>query len=312
MTRGCAGGVAALLGVTLACVGQLCPSTARACSVCGSGDPLVDVASAEPMAGHLALSLGAEYLTATAASDEDPARTEGLRQLTITPAAVYSPTERINLVLRVPVVRKAWRLTGGGDPEESSTRWGLGDVDLGGRWFLWRHTSWEQQSRQNLAVFAGTTLPTGPDGTEVDGERIDQHAQLGAGAFGPYLGVQYAFHRDPWNLFGSVTGEVHTTNAYDYRYAAALLWSVRGGLRPLDWLAFELGLDGRYNGRDVAEGGPQENTGGLVLAVSPGAMFRVVDTLWVHLRVQIPAITALNGEQSVGPVFQGIVQYTFE
>ncbi len=288
------------------------PGTAEACSVCGCGNPLVDVASSEPMPQSLRLALGFQYLTATAQSDDEPTRTEALEQMTLTPMAVYSPIDRLNLVLRVPLERKAWRLTGGNVAEERSTQYGLGDLDLGARYFLWEHVSWAHMSRQDLALFAGSTLPTGPNGTTVAGVRIDDHAQLGTGAFGMYAGMQYAFHRNPWNLFASVSGQVHSTSSYGYQYAPALLWAVRGTVQPWPWLAGELGIDGRENGHDTADGDAQVNTGGLLLSLSPGTLVRIADGLWVHLWVQIPVIDALNGVQSVGPVFNAQVQYSFD
>ena len=287
------------------------PAPAHACSVCGCGDPLVDAASAMPTKGRVRLSLSLTSLTASARSDDDPAMTESLFQLTLEPTLVYSPSERVNVVLSLPIERKAWQLAGGGAPAERLTPMGIGDADLGARYFLWQRSSWGSGSRQNLAVFAGTSLPTGPDDAQLGGVRIDDHAQLGTGSFGPYAGVLYAYHRDPWNLFASVSARVHTTNLYGYHYASALLWAVRGQYRPFDWAAFELGVDGRYNGQDTADGDVQVNTGGLVLDASPGVMLRITGELWLHLRAQIPFATKLNGVQTVGPTFAGFLQYTF-
>ncbi len=282
-----------------------------ACSVCGCGDPLVNAADAMPTKNRIRLSLGAQWLKASAQSDDDPSQTEHLVQETLRPTVVYSPTDNLNLVLQVPLMRKAWSLDGGTQPAESVTALGLGDIKLSGRLFLWQNTDFVARSRQSFGVFAGTSAPTGPNDKTADGERIDDHAQLGTGSFGPYVGLVYAYHRDPWNLYSSVSATYHTTNSYDYQYAPALLWTVRGQWRPLDWLALELGVDGRFNGKDSADGDAQTNTGGLVLAASPGAMARITDSLWLHLRGQLPVYTKLNGVQTVGPVLSAFVQYTF-
>ncbi len=304
--------IGGVLGALAATVLAVLPAPAHACSVCGCGDPLVDAASSQPVAGRVSLSLSLTTLTASARNDDDPTQTEGLTQTTLQPVVVWSPLSRLNLVLQVPLTRKAWYLTAGDASAERHTGMGLGDVSLGARYFLWQHSDWKAMSRQNLAVFAGTSLPTGPDDTQVAGQRIDDHAQLGTGAFGPYAGLQYAYHRDPWNLFTSVSGRVHTVNRFGYHYASALLWTVRGEYRPVDWAALELGIDGRYNGQDTAGGAAQVNTGGFVLDASPGAMLRVVDKLWFHLRAQIPMATKLNGVQHLGPTLIGFLQYTFD
>ena len=74
-------------------------------------------------------------------------------------------------------------------------------------------------------------------------------------------------------------------------------------------MAFTLGLDGRFAGRDSSQGAWLENTGGLALAVTPGAMVNVVDGLWLTARVQLPFYTLLNGVQGIGPTFLVGVQY---
>lgn len=287
----------------------LMPAPARACSVCGCGDPLVNAADAMPTPNRIRLSLGVTWLTASARSDDEPSRTEGLVQESLTPLAVYSPARWVNLVLQVPLERKLWRLHGGGVAAQRVDSLGLGDLSLSGRFFLWQHANFKVRSRQNLGVFAGSTLPTGPNGRKLNGQRIDDHAQLGTGAFGPFVGLFYAYHRDPWNLFTSVSGSYHNSNSYGYQYASALLWTVRGQWRPMNWLAVELGFDGRFNGRDNVDGDAQVNTGGLVLAASPGFLVQLYAQLWLHVRGQLPFYKRLNGVQTVGPVLSAFVQY---
>ncbi len=133
--------------------------------------------------------------------------------------------------------------------------------------------------------------------------RLDDHAQLGTGSFGPYAGLSYAYHRDPWNLFASVTVQLHTTSSHEYHYGSALRFGVRGDYRLTDGFAVELGLDGRQAAHDTLDGEEQTNTGGLVLAAAPGASVNLFADLWLRARVQIPFATNLYGDQSVGPIF---------
>jgi len=287
------------------------PSVAEACSVCGCGDPLVLAGDSMPVANTFRFALEYEYLTATARSDDAPDRTESLTQMTLRPVLVYSPLSRVNIVLQVPLVRKDWALSATPvEPAETAVPMGLGDLDLGVRVFLWDATSIQAQRRQNLALTAGTSFPTGRDDrTTVDGERIDQHAQLGTGAWGPYVGALYAFHQDPWNFSLTVTGRFRTTNSFGYRYGDAVLWSAQLRYRLVEPFAFQAGIDGRYAGRDRSEGVVQENTGGLVVSAVPGFAWNVTGPLWLLAQVQIPFATHLFGQQTVGVTATASLQY---
>jgi len=287
-------------------------SIAEACSVCGCGDPLASAGEAYLGAGRLRLALDTELLTARARSDDDPAFVEHVTQYTIRPVIAFSPADILTLVVQIPVIRKEWSAEAPGNPTVTATPTGLGDVDVAARVFVYTKIRLAQMSRETLAFTAGSSLPTGDNSAQVQGERLDEHAQLGTGALGPYSGVLYAFRRDPWNFFGSVTGRLRLRNSYGYKYGSALLWSLRGDFRVLDWLSASVSFDGRYAAHDDLQGTLQENTGGLVLAATPGLKLRVYEELWLYASAQIPVFTHLFGEQHVGPVFTASLQYTFQ
>ena len=176
---------------------------------------------------------------------------------------------------------------------------GLGDLDLGVRVFLWDATSIQAQRRQNLALTAGTSFPTGADtATTPDGERIDQHAQLGTGAWGPYVGALYAFHQDPWNFFLSVTGRFRTTNSFQYRYGDSVLWSAQLRFRVVEPFALQLGVDGRYAGGTVRRACSRRTP--VAWWCPRGLAWNVGGPVWLLAQVQIPFVTHLFGEQTVG------------
>jgi hypothetical protein len=281
---------------------SLCAPVAQACSVCGCGDPLFAVSDSKPMAGTWRFAFDYIYLTASARSDDNPAQTEFLTQMIFLPVVVFSPTDALNLVLQVPLSWKQWNLTGGGLPEESASPFGLGDIEFGLRYFVWTQTDFSKLQQQSFALSAGTSIPTGSDDTEVDGQRIDQHAQLGTGAWGPYLGLLYTLSQDRWNLTSTFTGRYRTTNSYGYQFGAAVLFSLTGRYRLFDAFSLSLGLDGRYAVQDQDGGQTQVNTGGFLLAASPGLMWNIIDGLWFQAQVQLPIATKLYGVQSIGPV----------
>lgn len=275
---------------------------AHACSVCGCGDPLFAAGDSKPLAGTWRFAFDYTYLTASARSDDNPSQTELLLQMVFLPVVVYSPTDELNLVLQVPLSWKSWNLVGGGLPSESASPFGLGDIELGIRYFVWTHIDFSKLRRQSFAISAGTSLPTGADDIQVGGERIDQHAQLGTGAWGPYLGVLYTFAEDRWNFTGTLSGRYRTINSYGYQFGAAALFSATARYRFVETFALSIGLDGRYAVRDNNSGETQLNTGGLLLAVTPGLSWNLTGGLWLQAQVQIPFVSHLYGVQSVGPV----------
>jgi len=301
------GALLAVVLTTAAAAVALPSPEARACSVCGCGDPLVDAGDSVAETAWLRLALDVQYLTASAASDDTPGATESIDEMMIRPVVVYSPLPQLNLVVQAPLLRKHWTLTGGGVDEEQTPA-GIGDLDVGARWFVWQRTNFNARSRQALGLTVGANLPTGPNDAQADGARIDDHAQLGRGSFGPYVGASYAYHRDPWNTFASLTATEHTTNGYGYRYGLGVQWTVREDYRVWDRMALELGVDGRYAAQDVADGEDVMNTGGLVVAAAPGFSVNVAGDVWLRARADVPVYTRLVGTQDVGVTMFASVQ----
>ena len=303
-------GSVALLAMVVAQAVYVSP--ALGCSICQSGDPLAVAGSAKLDAGQAQIALNFEYLTARARSHDDPLFIEDLTQMTLRPVFSFSPWSVLSTVLQVPVVFKDFSETAPGDISSETKPSGLGDVDIGARIFLFSHKNFQRESWHRFGISLGSTLPTGQNNAQENGTRLDEHAQLGIGAFAPYAGVLYAFSQDPWNFFATVSAKRPLVNAYDYRYGPAVMWSFAVEYRPMDWLSFGLGLDGRYAWADIQNGDTVSNTGGLVLAAAPVLKLNLYDALWFVARAQIPFATHLFGEQSVGPTFFGGVQYTFE
>jgi hypothetical protein len=296
------------------CVSVLITATsaAHACSICECGDPLASAGEAGLVAGQARFALDTEVLTARARSDDDPEFVERVTQYTVRPTFAFSPIALLTFVARIPIVRKDWSATAEGESAITANPTGIGDVELGARLFLYNQMHLAERSHETFAISVGSSLPTGANNAQENGQRIDEHAQLGTGAPGPYAGLLYGFRRDPWNFFASVTGRERLRNSYGYKYGAALLWSLRNDYRLLGWLSLGLSLDGRYAARDDLSGVLQNNTGGLVLAVVPSLKVRLYEELWLYGSIQVPAVTHLFGDQHVGPTALAGIQYTFQ
>ncbi len=281
---------------------------ALACSVCACGDPLVAATDASSTPGEARAAVESEWLTATAGTEESPAIRERVEQGTLRVLGVYSPGPGLNVVLQVPLEWKRSTVLGG--PSSDAVRQtGLGDVDVGARWFLLERSDFLAMRRETVALSFGTSLPTGSNGARgPDGVRLDEHAQLGTGAFGPYAGLQVRVDGQRWSAFASVTGRYRTENGAAYRYGSALGWTAQVQRSLLPRLAVGLGLDGRQAGADRSLGGAVLNTGGLVLAAAPAVYVGLTERLWLTVRAQVPIATRLYGVQDVGPVYSAGLQ----
>jgi hypothetical protein len=309
---------AALIAATVMILAGANP--ARACSVCGCGDPLL--ASSDPAAinGGLRLQLDTEYLRIDAGTDGQPGHTDQLTQWSYRLNAVYRPIEALSLSATVPLVNKSIRTVGGGATVSDSALTGLGDIEVAARYALWTKVNFGARRVQEFAVSGGSALPTGNhDAKDSDGALIDPHGQLGTGGWGPFAGVHYRFEQGDWMSFASLSYRLRTEAKYfdasKYKFGDAVLWSVHEQYRPTPRVALDLGLDGRYAWADRAVDSDGtatsrvENTGGTLLSVAPGVYFKALGELWLFARGQVPVYKHLFGEQDVKPSFTMGVQY---
>ncbi len=297
-----------LVVVPLAAAALAAAAPARACSLCACGDPLVSAGDAAPAGRELWAAVETEWLTASAAMESMPGATEKVDQGTVRVLGVYSPLARVNAVLTVPLVQKRVSVSGAGMDHGTSVQTGLGDLELGARWFLADASNFSAMRHQSFAVSAGTSLPTGSDDATEDGARLDQHAQVGTGGWGPYAGVLYRLEQGAWHGFASLTGRWRSENGYGYRYGASLGWSVSVQRELGDRVAVGLAIDGREAAPDREDGADVAHTGGLVLAASPEVHVNVGGAWWLTARAQLPFATDLRGIQDVGPTFSAGVQ----
>jgi len=297
-------------------------SPALACSICGCGDPLLSSSDPAAITGQLRLQLDTEYVRVTAGTDGMPGSTDTLTQWSTRLNAVYRPVDDLALSLTVPFLSKKMG-TRPGEPGlamHDMTQSGLGDVELAARWAVWRAVDFGGGRVQELAVAAGSTLPTGKhDAKDAEGNLVDPHLQVGTGGWGPFAGLHYRYEQGSWLGFASLSYRIRTQGSYGggvkYRFGDAALWSVHGQYRPVARVALDLGLDGRHARADRAADAEGtvfpsvENTGGTVLSAAPGAYLNAVGGLWLFVRGQVPVYKSLRGEQDVKPTVTAGVQF---
>jgi hypothetical protein len=278
----------------------LAGAPAWACSVCGCGDPLLSSSDPAAVSGRMRLGIDMEYLGMKSGTPSDV-----LDQYTLRLSGVLSPAPGLSVIAQLPLTRKNLNNADGTGSRLS----GLGDVEVGGRYTLVDVPDLAKQRRQTFAVSAGTSLPTGARATTFDGHEVDEHGQLGTGAWGPWAGLHYRLEQRQWTVFASLSGRLRTTNSEGYHYGDALLWSVHGQLWVASQLSVDLGVDARHAAADATSGVAVEDTGGTVLAAAPGIYWNATGPLWLAARAQLPFYTHLYGVQSVGPTVTFGVQY---
>jgi hypothetical protein len=300
-----------LLGA-VALAAAITSAPASACSLCGCGDPLLAASDPAAITGRLRLQLDTEYLRVDAGTDGQPGFTDKLTQWSYRFNVVYRPIDSLSLTASLPLVSKSIHTVGAGADVTGSDLTGLGDVEIGARYRVWRSIDLGKRRVHELAVTAGSAIPTGRhDAKDAGGGLIDPHGQLGTGGWGPFVGLAYLLEQGSWLAFANVSGRLRTEATYfdatKYKFGDALLWSVHGQYRPVRSVALDLGIDGRYARKDkatAADGtvdGAVGNTGGTLLSAAPGVYLNAFGGAWLFVRGQIPFYKDLFGEQNVLP-----------
>ncbi len=245
--------------IALILLGGPCP--ASACSVCGCGDPLASSGTAHPLAGSFRLDFESIYLNASAASDNpfDTTQMESLVQVNLNTTLTFSPTDDLTLTAMLPLVQKYWTLEAGDAPivegatiADTGTNFGMGDLNLGMRYFFWQETDFKAIEHQALALSIGSFLPTGATNrvSPLTGGPIDTHAQLGTGAFGFYGCLLYNHIWDNFTLSANANVVYHTqalTNditspVYEYTFGTSTTGGISGQWKAGDSLAVGLAV----------------------------------------------------------------------
>jgi Putative MetA-pathway of phenol degradation len=300
-------------------VALLVAAPAARASCCIFEDPLLAIGDVAARSGDLRLAVETEMLSSSAAMDPSAGMPmdEHVRQTTLRAIVVYSPLERLNFVAALPAIRREWRVSGGGMASDAALLTGLGDVDLGARLAVWRRVEFVQDPEriavtraQALAVSAGTSLPTGENDARRAGFRLDEHAQIGTGGWGPYAGLLYERQREPWAIAATATARLRTPNAYRYRFGDALLAGVDVQHDVLSRFSVGIGADVRWAAPDVQRGATVANTGGFLASATTSVSVGLAPGVRARFRAVVPLVERLDGDQRAGAAFVAGVSWT--
>jgi hypothetical protein len=270
----------AAIAITLAI-----PRSARACAVCGAGDPTLTVAGTEtPYAGRLRLS---GDLRAGGAR----VRALDLHEQRLDVAIAYAPLPAMFLTLSVPVLHRSVAEI---DRRAASDAWTPGDVDARVKGFVLRRR--EGALTHDLALLGGVRLPSALVQKGAHGEPLPAALQPGGSAVTPLAGASYDLRRGPWMLYTSATFFVPFAVRAGAHACDVLRASVTAQAQPHPRVATRVGFDARLESSAAGDTKSDPDAGGFLGYLSPEIVVSPTADLLLTAGARFPVIQALRGD----------------
>jgi len=202
----------------------------------------------------------------------------------------------------IPFARRHTEFTAEGGNVVNGNQFGLGDIAVLARYkAIMTHG---MESTYMLSLNAGVKTPTGrTNGYDSQGNLLDAHIQLGTGSTDFLVGCSGIAAFDRAALIANVLTSITTQGAHGHRFGNSVNYdlSLRYRLFPEGYEGVQffgvVGLTGEWRGREIQDGTPDENSGGNVAYISPGAQVFFTPSVSVEAAFQYPVVHALHGEQ---------------
>ncbi|MFT3774708.1 MAG: hypothetical protein QM820_55865 [Minicystis sp.] len=260
---------------------------ARACAVCGAGDPTLNVAGTEkPYDGRLRIS---GDLRAGGARVGSGAGQIDVHEQRLDLGVAYAPVASLFLTLSVPLLHRD-AADGGGMRKGA---WTPGDVDLRAKGFILR--SLRGGFTHEVALLGGIRLPTAPVQSGPSGMPLPAALQPGGSSVTPLAGASYDLRRGPWFFYASATFFVPFAVRGGTHACDSLRVSTSLQYQPHRVIATRLGLDGRLESSAVTDRASDPNAGGFIGYVSPEIVVSPKSDLVLLVGARFPLLQALRG-----------------
>lgn len=267
---------------------------ARACTVCGCGDPVLTVQGTDAPEQR-DLRVGVEARAQQRTSGADPlARARGT-ELRASAGVAYTPNRWVSLVGQVP-----WVLHHSEAPNLAGTTVStLGDVEVQARFHVYRDRRW--LARHALSVLAAVELPTSPRARGSSGAPIEADEQAGSGSWDLSLGLAYVFRATRVTVYASALARWDSPGWDGYQRGA----SVRASLLPLvpihRLVSVAPAVDLRASLSDSIGRVSIADTGGVFVYASPTVLVGDPEVLMLRATVQVPLGGWIVGAQRESP-----------
>jgi hypothetical protein len=269
------------------------PREAFACATCGGGDPtLTGLGTEQPFAGRLRSSLELSYRT-DAIGSVGVDRIE-LREVRADISIAWAPLGALFLVAMVPsVYRDAIDAS-----LAQSDAWGLGDIELRAKWFVYRDRSFAP--RWLLAGVGGLKLPTAPWRSDSRGDLLPLEVQSGTGSLDVLLGPSLAMFQGPVSAYASLQWSAPLKSRPALEPGSSLRGSLALQHQLVQALALRAAADGRWDEASREAGLRAPNSGGWILFLGGDVLVSPATDLSLSFGVRVPAWDELSGAHEEG------------
>jgi hypothetical protein len=289
----------------LACALLAAPRGARACAVCGAGDPTLTLMGADrPFAGRLRIAADLRVGSARVGALGGAAGEIEIVEQRLDLAAAYAPLPSLFVSLSFPMLRRQATLL----RDASTTTTGTpGDLELRARYVAW--SGYAGGVRHQLAIHGGLKLPTAPVQRDASGATLPAEIQPGTGAISPLAGAFYGVSSGPWSFSTSVTLYLPFQVRQGPHATDSLRTTSGLQLQPLRALAGRLGFDTRLDSTAEANGQLDPDSGGFIGYVAAEIIWSPVTDVLLVAGARFPAVQALHGAHHESTVFSAGVTY---
>ncbi|QRO02090.1 transporter [Archangium violaceum] len=279
----------------------LVPTAGLACATCSCGDPtLTSMGTEQPFAGRLRLATQLRAWSQTTGQEAIDA--VSLRELRMDVSVAYAPAPWLFLSATLPLQARTVQDVS----LARETAWGLGDMEVGAKVFVFRDRDF---SPDNLfGILVGTRLPTSPTQRDATGRPLSLDAQLGTGSVDPFLGLAWSGFRADWSFLASATGYLPTRGREGFRAGAALRTTLATQFQPSPRWALRLAVDGRLEGPSDTFGVKDPVGSGFIAFLSPDLLLSPTTDVVVQLGVRVPVLNRLRNVHQT-PILQASIAY---
>ncbi len=282
---------------------SLAAAAAEPCSICRCGDPTFNALGKAGYNVH-GFRLAIDWERYDKQEGPPELEAEELVEQRLTALVAYGLSDRFTLQARLPLSFRDFHAIEAGEVSDSFTTSGLSDPDLSAQFRVWASPLSALGRKSSVSLVAGVKTALGQNDYELEGERVDEHAQPGTGStdvFGGLAGLHLFDTRSA--LFSSLQYRHTGENDHGYRYGQSFLANLAYERKLGGRLDAVVELNFRHSSPDGEDASDVPNTGGTILYLTPRLLLSLGGGFVLRGAVQIPVARDLNGAQQEHAVY---------